>query len=282
MIFLTKNILLESNRKENSMEIKIAFSGIGGVGGYYGGKLAHFYRQSENIKIYFISRGENLEVISREGLKIQTLHEEIIAHPTLATHSPKDIGPVDYLFCTTKSYDLAGNLEEIRPLIGPSTVIIPLLNGANITEEIRRLVPGHQVWYGCVYIGARLSAPADIHDRIWRKFFLISLSATLTSYYNQSIGEVLEFHRSGYEKLGEELYAVAQAQGIHLPQDMIRQVIADQEKMPYDATTSMHTDFRKHKPTELETLTGYVVESGKALHLPVPTYEMMYKELKTR
>ena len=70
MIFLTKNILLKSNRKESSMEIKIAFSGIGGVGGYYGGKLAHFYRQSENIKIYFISRGENLEVISREGLKI--------------------------------------------------------------------------------------------------------------------------------------------------------------------------------------------------------------------
>lgn len=143
MIFLTKNILLKSNRKESSMEIKIAFSGIGGVGGYYGGRLAHFYRQSENIKIYFISRGENLEVISREGLKIQTLHEEIIVHPTLATHSPKDIGPVDYLFCTTKSYDLAGNLEEVRPLIGPSTVIIPLLNGANITEEIRRLVPGH-------------------------------------------------------------------------------------------------------------------------------------------
>ena len=57
---------------------------------------------------------------------------------------------------------------------------------------------------------------------------------------------------------------------------MLRQVIADQEKMPYDATTSMHTDFRKHNPTELETLTGYVVESGKALHLPVPTYEMMY------
>ncbi len=116
MIFLTKNILLKSNRKESSMEIKIAFSGIGGVGGYYGGRLAHFYRQSENIKIYFISRGENLEVISREGLKIQTLHEEIIVHPTLATHSPKDIGPVDYLFCTTKSYDLAGNLEEVRPL----------------------------------------------------------------------------------------------------------------------------------------------------------------------
>lgn len=92
MIFLTKNILLESNRKENSMEIKIAFSGIGGVGGYYGGKLAHFYQQSENIKIYFISRGENLEIISRKGLKIQTLHEEIIVHPTLATHSPKDIG----------------------------------------------------------------------------------------------------------------------------------------------------------------------------------------------
>ena len=95
MIFLTKNILLESNRKESSMEIKIAFSGIGGVGGFYGGNLAQFYRQSANIKIYFISRGENLEIISRKGLKIQTLQEEIIDHPTLATHSQNDIGPVD-------------------------------------------------------------------------------------------------------------------------------------------------------------------------------------------
>lgn len=305
------------------MDIKIAFSGIGGVGGYYGGMLSYFYEHSDNVKIYFISRGKNLEILSSQGLRIQTLQEEITTHPAQVTNSPHLIGIVDYLFCTTKSYNLEENLKELQPLIGPHTIIIPLLNGADITDRIRAILPQQEVWYGCVYIGARLSAPGlvtkfteqdrlwfgdptgnperqaqllqilteagisalnpkDMLNRIWRKFFLISLSATLTSYYNQSIGEILEFHRSDYSILGQELYAIAQAKGINLPADIITQVIEDQEKIPYDSTTSMHTDFRNGKPTELETLTGYVVENGKNLHIAVPAYEMMYKELKTR
>lgn len=305
------------------MAIKIAFSGIGGVGGYYGGKLAGYYANHEDTSIYFIARGQNLEMIRTQGLLLETLHTHQTVYPQLATDRPEDIGVVDYLFCTTKSYDLEDNLYQLKPVIGPDTVVIPLLNGADITDRIRHLLPEQAVWYGCVYIGARLTAPGvvsqftaqerlwfgdpqgdttrqqdllkllqkagiaaesppDILFRIWRKFFLISLSATLTSYYNQSIGEILEFHREDYFKLGKELKAIAEAKGIALPEDIVEQVIRDQEKMPYDSTTSMHTDFKNRKKTELETLTGYVVRCGKALHLPVASYEKMYQELKLK
>lgn len=303
------------------MAIKIAFSGIGGVGGYYGGKLAGYAEKQEHVEVFFISRGKNLEAIREKGLTLRTTTVTQTVHPALVTDHPADIGSVDYLFCTTKSYDLEENIRELAPIITPKTVLIPLLNGADITERIRRMLPGHTVWYGCVYIGARLTAPGiitqfteqerlwfgdpkgnpqrqkelleilqqagiaaknpeDILFLIWRKFFLISLSATITSYYNQSIGEVLEYHRDDYFKLGKELRAIAEAQGVNLPDDLVEQIIADQQKMPYDSTTSMHTDFKNGKQTELETLTGYVVRNGKTLNLPVTCYEKMYEKLK--
>lgn len=305
------------------MGIKIVFSGIGGVGGYYGGLLAGHYQKNENIAIYFIARGKNLEAIQTTGLRIETLENSRTVYPQLVTEHPAEIGIADYLFCTTKSYDLEENIRQLSPLIGPQTVIIPLLNGADITERLRSLLPSREIWYGCVYIGVRLSTPGivtkftarerfwfgdpqgnktrqqellhllqeagisaenpeDIITRIWRKFFLISLSATLTSYYDQSIGEVLRFHREDYFRLGDELQAIASAKGITLPVDITAQVIADQEKMPYEATTSMHTDFKNGKQTELETLTGYVVKSGKMLNLPVTMYEAMYEKLKLK
>lgn len=305
------------------MSIKIAFSGIGGVGGYYGGMLARFYEFSEQVKIYFISRGKNLETIRKQGLQINTPDGIETAHPTLATDNASKTGIVDYLFCTTKSYDLEENIRQLAPMIGPETIIIPLLNGADITDRIRRQLPRQEIWYGCVYIGARLTEPGvisqftgqerlwfgdpygnrsrqkellkiltnagisalnpeDILYRIWRKFFLISIGATLTSYYNQSIGEILEFHRDDYFRLGQELKAIALAKGIVLPEDVTGQIIADQQKMPYESTTSMHADYKNGKTTELETLTGYVVRCGEKLDLPVPAYRMMYEKLKLK
>lgn len=303
------------------MSIKIAFSGIGGVGGYYGGLLAGHYESSKEVEVYFIARGKNLETIREEGLQIQNQHETKQVRPVMATDRAEEAGVVDYLFCTTKSYDLDENIQQLSPMIGPQTIIIPLLNGSDITERIRALLPGNEIWYGCVYIGARLaqpglitrfsadeylwfgdpngspkrqaellgiltaaginaSNPKDIIFRIWRKFFMISISATLTSYYNQCIGKIFDLHTEDYFRLGKELMAVAATKGIQYPDDMIEQAIEEQKRMPYDSTTSMHTDFKNHKATELETLTGFVVRNGEQAGIPVPAYKMMYEKLK--
>lgn len=300
--------------------IKIAVSGIGAVGGYYGGSLAAFYEKSEEVDVFFIARGENLQAIKENGLEIKKSYKKIIARPTLATDDPAEIGPVDYLFCCTKSYDLEDNIRQLSPVIGPDTVIIPLLNGADISEQIQKILPDHQVWKGCVYIGARLISPGlvekfslkdrlffghnekgksrqqklrtllnnarifvtnpdDIDVEIWKKFFMISTAATITSYFNATINEVVNEHMDLFITLGYELKSVAEAKGIKLPEDIVFSSIESQKMMPNNSTTSMHNDFKRGSRTEIETLTGYVIREAKALGIEVPTYQFMYKGL---
>ncbi|RHU27263.1 2-dehydropantoate 2-reductase [Parabacteroides sp. TM07-1AC] len=301
-------------------KIKIAISGIGAVGGYYGGLLAAYYQNSEEVEIFFISRGENLQAIRKDGLEIKKSFKKITAIPTLATDDPTEIGPVDYLFCCTKSYDLEDNIRDLAPVIGPDTIIIPLLNGADISERIQQIVPDNKVWKGCVYIGSRLVSPghvqkftlkdrlffghnskdkekqvelqkllssarilstnpADIDFEIWKKFFMISTAATITSYFNETINEVIDKHIDLFITLGYELQSVAEAKGIKLPEDIVFSSIKSQQMMPNGSTTSMHTDFRRGSKTEIETLTGYVIREAEALKLEVPTYQFMYKGL---
>ncbi|WP_298547373.1 2-dehydropantoate 2-reductase [uncultured Parabacteroides sp.] len=309
---------------------KIAISGIGAVGGYYGGLLAARYKDSDKVDIYFISRGENLKEIRENGIEVRNTFLTIKAKPTLTTDNPAEIGPVDYLFCCTKSYDLEENIAQLAPVIGPNTVIIPLLNGADIAERIQKLLPDNEVWKGCVYIGSRLvrpgkvekftikdrmffgskdaqtstggsrtvptkrqkelqdilanariltTIPADIDVEIWKKFFMISTAATITSYFNEPISEVINNHIDLYITLGYELKSVAVAKGIPLPDDQVFSAIDAQKIMPNNSTTSMHSDFLKGNRTEVETLTGYVIRTAQELGIEVPTYQFMYKGL---
>ena len=143
-------------------KLRIAFSGIGAVGGYYGGMVAARYQGTIKADIFFIARGENLKAIRENGLQMQLGIRTIHTAPALATDNPAEIGPVDYLFCCTKSYDLEENIQQLKPVIGPETVIIPLLNGLDIEERIHNILPEQEVWKGCVYIGSRLTEPGVI------------------------------------------------------------------------------------------------------------------------
>lgn len=301
-------------------KIKIAISGIGAVGGYYGGLLAAHYQNSDEVDIFFIARGKNLQAIKENGLEIKKSFKTLNTRPTLATDNPADIGPVDYLFICTKSYDLEDNIHHLSPVIGPDTVIVPLLNGADISEQIQKIVPDAHVWKGCTYIGARLVSPGhvqkftlkdriifglngkdkkrqqelykllstariqctnpdDIDSEIWKKFFMISTAATITSFFNETIHEVIEKHIDLFIALGYELQSVAEAKGIKLPEDIVFSSIKSQQMMPNGSTTSMHTDFKRGGNTEIETLTGYVLREAAALGLEVPSYQFMYKGL---
>ena len=152
-------------------KLKIAVSGIGGVGGYYGGLLAAHYQHSEDIDIYFVSRGKNLKAIQENGLQVKTPQKMIVAHPKRITDNPADIGKVDFLFCCTKAYDLEDNIRQLKPAIGTETVVIPLLNGVDIADRIQRILPDAYVWEGCSYIVSALEVPGVI-DKTSPKDFL--------------------------------------------------------------------------------------------------------------
>ena len=285
-------------------KLRIAFSGIGAVGGYYGGMVAARYQGTIKADIFFIARGENLKAIRENGLQMQLGIRTIHTAPALATDNPAEIGPVDYLFCCTKSYDLEENIQQLKPVIGPETVIIPLLNGLDIEERIHNILPEQEVWKGCVYIGSRLTEPGVIEkfslkERIFfgnkdankdkqTELLKLLMYARLNAFNPADIDLRIwkKFFMistaataTSFIALGTELKSVAEAMGVRLPDDIVYTSIEMQKMMPAGSTTSMHSDFLAGKKTELETLTGYVIRQAEKLGVDVPTYRFMYNGL---
>lgn len=124
----------------------------------------------------------------------------------------------------------------------------------------------------------------DILHTIWTKFFFISSTATLTSYFDVSFRDLLidDSRKKTLVNLLEELLLIANAEGAEIDRNVITKVIHQLEKLPKDTTSSMHSDFRAGKNTELHTLTGIVVELGKKHKIATPTYEKVFVELTRR
>ena len=302
-------------------KIKIVILGLGGVGGYYGGMLARKYADSDSVAISFIARGAHLEQIRQKGIRIMDENEDFTAFPRLVTDAPEQIGIADYLIVATKSYDLKAVLAIAKPCIGADTVILPLLNGGDITEQLHALLPEHIVWSGCSYIVSRKISPGVIHssgnisklvfgyendsngrteefrnllaaagidvklvdnvrDNIWQKFFFISVTASLTSYFNVGFNELAQGeYREMALGMTREFMAVAAAEGVSLLSHDVEQVVNRASQLPAGTTSSMHSDFIAGNNTEVETLTGAVVRFAHKNRIAVPLYEQVYKKL---
>jgi len=119
---------------------------------------------------------------------------------------------------------------------------------------------------------------------IWKKFFFISSTASLTSYFDVSYGALLndENRKDTLIKLLEELLSIANAEGAEMDKSEIDKIINQLEKLPFDSTTSMHRDFIAGKNTELQTLTGIVIDLGKKHGIATPIYEKVFAELSNR
>ena len=137
--------------------MKIAGMGAGGVGGYYGALLA---RSGQDVT--FIARGEHLRAIQKDGLRIKSVHGDFLIHPARAVEDPAEIGPVDLVLFTVKTYDLAAAAVAILPILGPQTTILPLLNGIDAAEQIGGIAGAHRLIGGATWLSAAVEAPGII------------------------------------------------------------------------------------------------------------------------
>ena len=142
--------------------IRIGILGLGGVGGYFGGLLAKAYYNSTEIEVVFIARGATKEAIAENGLKIINDDSEMIAYPKLVSNNPDEIGVLDYLICATKTYDIEESLLSLQKCITPKTVILPLYNGVDAPERIKKIFPENDILQGCVYIVSMIASPGTI------------------------------------------------------------------------------------------------------------------------
>jgi 2-dehydropantoate 2-reductase len=143
----------------------IGVIGVGGVGGYYGGKLCRLISE-QGHKVYFIARGPHLDAIRRDGLSVRTAAEgDWLSHPTLATDDYRDLPVLDACLVCVKSYDLQKSAQQLRPCLSEETAIIPLLNGIDIGDRIRRELESAHIYPACTYIGVHISAPGKIYQQ---------------------------------------------------------------------------------------------------------------------
>ena len=303
---------------------RIAVVGIGGVGGYYGGLLSKYAETHPDIEVIFIARGANLNAIREHGLRVIVGEKSFVTHPAMATDNAEEVGEVDYVILATKSYDLDDTARQISPMVGIHTIVLPLLNGIDITARLRDLLPDHEIWYGCAYIVARLNEPGVIESSgnvhflhfgyeqtisdelgfierlflesgievtrkndpvkaMWRKFFFISATASLTTYLNTGFRDLAEDEdkRAMFVGMMQELLSVAHAEGVDLKESLISDMLRYAGSLPAGTTASMNSDYLAGKRIELETLTGVVLNLASKHGIEVPLYSMIYGKLKS-
>jgi len=139
--------------------MRIAVVGAGGVGGGFGAALA-----KAGADVTFIARGAHLAAMKNGGLKVRGGRGETHVVPTRATDDPADIGKVDIVLFCVKLWDVESAGQQIKPLIGPDTAVIPLQNGIDAAERLIPILGSSAVMGGVAQISASIVAPGVIQQ----------------------------------------------------------------------------------------------------------------------
>jgi 2-dehydropantoate 2-reductase len=300
--------------------LKIAMMGSGGVGGFFGGRLAR-----AGCDVTFIARGAHLQAMRERGLTIESPAQGDIHVPDVrATDDPASVGPVDLVIVSVKLWDTEAAARAIMPMVGPSTGVLSLQNGVIKDDILRRVFPPSQVMGGVAYVATNVARPgvihqtgtmqriivgeydaapserarrlheallasgvaaelsADVRRAIWEKYvFLVALSGS-TATTRMTLGPIRSNPRTRAFLLDlmKEVVAVGRAHGVALPEDFAEQRLAFADTLPADMTSSMHHDLQRGNPLEVEWLSGGVVQLGAAKGVPTPVNRGVWDALE--
>jgi 2-dehydropantoate 2-reductase len=140
--------------------MKIAILGAGGVGGYYGGLLARNGHQ-----VCVLARTSNLSALQERGMEIRTPEDVFTVH-VRASDNVKDLDKVDCALVAVKNYSLAEIAPAAAFLAGQGALIVPLLNGVEVVDQlVAHGVPEGQLVGGLTAISVVRTAPGVFERR---------------------------------------------------------------------------------------------------------------------
>jgi len=293
--------------------------GAGGVGGFYGGRLAQAGHDTT-----FITRGEHLRAIRAGGLSLKGPAGDAVVAGARATDNPAEVAPVDVVLFCVKLYDTEDAARAIAPLLSKGGVCITLQNGVDGPQRIGAVVGADRVMGGLAFVSALIESPGvirynskspsirfgeaggamserairfrdackvagfgaevvpDIRAALWHKFVGLAVNASLTSLVRKPAGVC--YHDPDLLALArsglEEGAAVAKAMGIGLPDDIVEWQVKNHQNFPPDMYASMYQDVARGRRLELDSLSGLIVRKGRELGLPTPFHSMAYACLK--
>jgi 2-dehydropantoate 2-reductase len=295
--------------------MQITIVGSGGVGGYFGAKLAQ-----GGCVVGFVARGAQLTALREHGLRVESQLGDIFLPEVRVSDSPQSFGTPDYVFICVKLWDTERALREVVPIVGPKTAVISFQNGVQKDDLLLRTFGEKFVMGGVGYIGSMVTRPGVIHHTgtmqrlafgeydgtnspravalldacvrggidaaistdvrraIWEKFvFLVGLSATTTAM-RTTLGPIRSNPQTRAFLLDvmREVVAVGRAHGVRLAEDYAEQRLTFCDGLPADMDSSMHTDLERGSRLEVEWLSGAVVELGKLAGVQTPINRAVY------
>jgi 2-dehydropantoate 2-reductase len=147
--------------------MNICFFGVGGVGGYYGALITKYFNETGEGNTYFIARGKHKDAIMKKGLllKKEGGKEEILVKPYFCTDDVNELPVFDIIVVSVKGYDLEDVTKQVSKISDQNTVILPLLNGADIYERMRQHLKTGYILPSCVYLGTHIESPGVIFQK---------------------------------------------------------------------------------------------------------------------
>jgi len=292
--------------------------GSGGVGGYFGGKLA----QAGEL-VTFIARGEHLQAMQTSGLKVDSIKGDFTLQSVVATDDPAKINDVDVILLCVKTWQVTRAAKAIIPIIGSNTFIVPLENGVDAPSQLAEILGREHVLGGLCRIASHIASPgyirhtgigpyiafgeldnrpslrsqallkvltqagigaeipADIMLAMWQKFLFISTVSGIGAVTRVPIGAFRSHPgtRQMLESALQDCCSLARRQGILLPEDSVANSLAYIDTLPYDTIPSLQRDIMEGRPSELEAQVGTIVRMGQEYNIPTPVHTMIYHSL---
>jgi 2-dehydropantoate 2-reductase len=293
--------------------MRIAIVGSGGVGGYFGGRLA-----ATGADVTFLARGAHLDALRTRGLRIDSPKGNAHLPHVKAAADPSEVGRADIVFFAVKLYDTETALAMLPPLVGPGTVVIPLQNGVDSVAMLTRSVGAPHTAGGTCYVSAVIAEPGvirhtamdhlifgeldgsrsarlewlleacrptgfqatlstDITVDIWTKFVRLSVFSGMTAVTRSPLGVVYRDPQlfAMLEDAVREAMTVAHAKGIAVPASSVHDVAVAYSTLPPQTKSSMLEDLERGRRLELPWLSGAVVRIGREVGVETPTHRFI-------
>jgi 2-dehydropantoate 2-reductase len=299
--------------------MRIAVMGTGGVGGYFGARLAQ-----GGHDVAFIARGRHLAAMRDHGLRVTSAAGDIHLSKPVLTDDPATLGSADIVLFAVKLWDTESAAEALRPIVADGGVVIPFQNGVESIDKIAAVLGPERVMGGVAYIAATIAEPgviahtgtlarlrfgpllpeqrapaeqlvaacrraavdADLTDDIrlvvWAKFVFLASFAGCTSLSRQPAGVLRSDPdlRAMIEAAIREAWQVGRAKGAALPDDFVARQMEFLDTVSPQMRSSMLNDLTAGSRLELPWLSGAVARMARESGIAAPVHSTIYAALK--
>ncbi len=300
--------------------MRIIVMGTGGMGGFYGGRLA-----LTGQDVTFIARGAHLAAIRRDGLLLTHPDGDQRIAPAQATDDPASLeGAADVVLFCVKLYDAEAAARLVAPVVGDDTLVVSLMNGVDGPARIADVIGRGHIIGGAAYDSATIKAPGVVETRngpnrlvlgpldgtrpaaleafaeagrsagftmeisddiarvLWEKFVLLATNAGLTSLTRRPVGEVYADPdlRRLATDMMKEVIAIATAEGVTVGADVIDRSLATLDSFPPSMYASAYFDLAAGKRMEVGSFSGLIAHLGEKHAIPVPHHRTVWACLK--